>query len=53
MNNRELYPTDMTDAEWTYLALHLPRPKPGGRPRVHLWREIMNAIFYVLRSDSF
>jgi putative transposase len=50
MNNRELYPTDMTDAEWTYLALHLPRPKPGGRPRVHPWREIMNAIFYVLRS---
>lgn len=50
MNNRELYPTDMTDAEWTSLELHVPPPRPGGRPRVHPVREIMNAIFYVLRS---
>src|ERR687885_178753 len=50
MSNRELYPTEMTDAEWTSLELHVPPPRPGGRPRVHPVREIMNAIFYVLRS---
>jgi putative transposase len=50
MNNRQPYPTDMTDIEWTYLEPHVPRPKPGGRPRVHPVREILNAILYVLRS---
>lgn len=48
--NRQLYPTDITAAEWTALEPHLPTPKPGGRPRVHAVREILNAIFYVLRS---
>jgi len=52
MNNRELYPTDITDAEWTCLKPHVPPPKPGGRPRLHPVREIINAIFYVLRSGG-
>jgi putative transposase len=48
--NRSLYPTDLSDNEWTYLAPHLPAPKSGGRPRVHAVREIVNAIFSLLRS---
>lgn len=48
--NRQLYPTDITDAEWSYLAPHLPMPKARGRPRLHSVREILNAIFYALRS---
>jgi putative transposase len=28
----------------------LPSPSSVGRPRLHPWREILNAIFYVLRS---
>ena len=48
--NRSRYPTDLSDDEWTYLAPHLPAPKSGGRPRVHAVREIVNAIFYILRS---
>jgi putative transposase len=48
--NRQPYPTDITDAEWTALAPHMPKPKLGGRPRVHAVRAILNAIFYVLRS---
>jgi putative transposase len=48
--NREAYPTDLTDAEWRHLAPHLPTPKEGGRPRRHTVRDILNAIFYVLRS---
>ncbi len=48
--SRESYPTDLTDAEWSHLAPHLPPPKAAGRPRVHPVRDILNAIFYVLRS---
>jgi putative transposase len=40
----------MTDAEWASLERYLPPPTPGGRPRVHTVREILNAIFYILRS---
>src|SRR5688500_11604220 len=50
MNHRQLYPTDMTDAEWSCLAPHVPPPKPRGRPRVHPVRAILPAIFYILRS---
>ena len=44
------YPTDLSDAEWSLLEPHLPLPKPRGRPRVHSPREILNAVFYVLKS---
>jgi putative transposase len=47
---RRKYPTDLTDAEWSCLEPHLPAPKATGRPRVYPTREILNAIFYVLRS---
>jgi putative transposase len=50
MNNRQYYPTDMTDAEWSCLEPCVPPPKTGGRPRVHPVREILNGIFYILRS---
>ena len=47
---RTTYPTDLTDAEWNYIEPHLPAPKATGRPRLYPLREILNAIFYVLRS---
>jgi putative transposase len=47
---RKPYPTDLSDHEWTYIEPHLPAPKEHGRPRIHSTREILNAIFYVLRS---
>ena len=47
---RKPYPTDLSDAEWTYIEPHLPVPKGHGRPRIHSPREILDAIFYVLRS---
>lgn len=50
-NKRKSYPTDLTDAEWQQIEPHLPKPKsPRGRKRLHSFREILNAIFYVLRS---
>jgi transposase len=47
---RKPYPTDLSDAEWTCLEPHLPTPIATGRPRIHSSREILDAIFYVLRS---
>ncbi len=44
------YPTDLSDAEWKCLDPHLPKPKRRGRPRTHGLREILNAVFYVLKS---
>ncbi|MGH9916563.1 MAG: IS5 family transposase, partial [Pyrinomonadaceae bacterium] len=44
------YPSDITDGEWQYLKKYLPKQKRFGRPPKHARREIMNAIFYVLRT---
>ena len=51
-NLRRAYLTDLSDAEWTHLEPHVPAPKPGGRPSVHPRREILNGIFYVIRSGG-
>jgi putative transposase len=48
--NRDSYPTDLSDAEWSRLAHLIPKPKPGGRPVKYSRREIVNAILYVVRS---
>ena len=50
MKPRKSYPSDLTDAEWAILAPLLPPPKQGGRPRSAELREVMNAIFYVLKT---
>ena len=47
---RKPYPTDLSDVEWDYIELHLPAPKGHGRPRMHSLREILDAIFHVLKS---
>src|ERR671911_667792 len=47
---RKPYPTDLSDDEWNYIEPHLPPPLGHGRPRIHSLREILDAIFYVLRS---
>ncbi len=44
------YETDLTDAEWAVIEPFLPPPPEYGRPRFWPMREIMNAIFYVLRG---
>jgi len=40
----------LTDEEWELLAPHLPAGTPRGRPRKHPIREILDAIFYVVRG---
>ena len=47
---RTAYQTDLSDAEWSCLEPHLPAPQATGRPRMHTTREILNAIFYVVRG---
>ena len=44
------YSTDLTDAEWACLEFHVPAPNKRGRPKTHTTREILGAIFYVLKS---
>ena len=44
------YPTDLTDAEWKHIEPFVPAPKCRGRQRIHSPREILNAVFYILRS---
>jgi putative transposase len=48
--SRRLYDTDLTDAEWAILEPLLPPPPGGGRPRETDRREVLNAIFYKLRT---
>ena len=50
MFTRRQYATDLSDHEWEILRPIVPEAKPGGRPRVHESRELLNAIFYVLRG---
>lgn len=44
------YPSDLSDHEWKILAPLIPAAKPGGRPRKWPMREILDAVFYLLRS---
>lgn len=44
------YSTDLSDGEWECLETHVPAPNKRGRPRTHSTREILNAVFYVLKS---
>jgi transposase len=50
MNPRPPYPTDLSDREWELIKHLVPEAKPGGRPEAYTKREILNGIFYLLRS---
>lgn len=48
---RKAYPTDLNDAEYAMIESLTPFPSnKRGRPRIWTLREILNAIFYILRS---
>lgn len=44
------YPCDLTDGEYKFLKKCLPKQRNFGRPRKYERREILNAIFYLLRT---
>jgi putative transposase len=47
---RKVYPTDLDDNQWFVIAPLMPKPAKTGRPRLHCFREILNAIFYVSKN---
>jgi putative transposase len=47
---RTPYATDLTDAQWQVLEPLLPLPAATGRPRTVALREILNALFYLVRA---
>src|SRR5215217_4139275 len=49
---RKPYSTDLSDVEWNYIEPHLPAPKEHGLPRIHSSREILDAIFLLLRPKK-
>src|ERR1051326_5706387 len=50
---RREYPTDLNDKQWSRLAALFALPMSGrGRPRTWAYREILTAIFYIVRSGE-
>jgi len=47
---REVYATDLTDAQWAILEPLIPAAKHGGRPREVNMREVLNSILYLNRT---
>jgi putative transposase len=47
---KRTYPTDLSDEEWKHIEPFVPVSKPRGRQRIHSPRQILNTVFYVLRS---
>lgn len=53
LNEKKSYRTDLTDSQWELIKPLLSDPKPSkcpGRPREISFRDILNAIFYIIRS---
>ena len=44
------YTSDLTDAEWNLVCYCFPKPSKIGRPRKHEIRELLNAIFYLVKT---
>jgi transposase len=47
---KKRYPTDLSDEEWAYIEPLLPSAARTGRPRQVDFREVINAIRYLVRS---
>lgn len=50
MDKKKRYSSDLTDEEWAILEPLIPAAKLGGRPRKANMREVLNGIFYVLKT---
>jgi putative transposase len=47
---RKPYRSDLTDAQWLLISPLLPSAKSGGRPRTVDLREVVNTLFYQVRT---
>src|SRR6266566_5044590 len=43
------YPSDLTDEQWALVEPFIP-VFPGGRPRATSMRDVLNAVFYLLKT---
>jgi putative transposase len=50
MGMSKIYPSDLTDDQWSILEPHIPPSKHGGRHRSVDIRRVVNAIFYRNKS---
>jgi putative transposase len=44
------YTSDLTETEWQRIEYCFPTPSTKGRPREHAFRELLNAVFYVVKT---
>ena len=44
------YESDLSAKEWRLIVAWMPPQNPHGRPLAWRWREIVNAIFYTMRT---
>ena len=52
-HSRRAYPTDLKDKQWNRIAPLFAVPtSTRGRPRTWTYRELLNAIFYLVRSGE-
>jgi putative transposase len=49
---RRPYPSDLSGAEYAHLEPFLPEPPPRGRPWSWPLREILDGIFYIVRTGA-
>jgi putative transposase len=47
---RKHYKSDLSDQEWEHIKPYIPPAKRGGRPQTTDMREVLDAIFYVVKS---
>ena len=47
---RRAYDTDLSDAEWHKIEPLVPKAKSEGRPRSQNLREMINAVFYIVKA---
>jgi putative transposase len=47
---RRAYPSDLTDSQWLLIQSLLAPPQAGGRRRTTDVREVLNAIFYLVKN---
>ena len=49
--SRQVYPTDLNDNQWALIAPLLPQKQTArGRPRTWTYRDILDAILYIVRG---
>ena len=48
--SRPVYPSDLTEAQWQQIESLIPHPRGQGRPRKASYREVVNAVLYLVRS---